>query len=97
MQTILDCIIKSNALYILCYMYMISQSKKIKCTSSVANVLILEKPGMSTSKERLLSPWAAEPEKQKEACVTDNWKSHSAYIKTSQTEKTNSGFNYEPK
>lgn len=63
----------------------------------MANVLILENPGMSTPKEILLSRRAAEPEKQKEACVTDNWKNHSAYIKTSQTEKTNSGFNYEPK
>lgn len=61
----------------------------------MANVLILENPGVSTSKERLLSPRAAEPEKTKEACVTDNWKNYSAYIKTSQTEKTNSVFNYE--
>ena len=62
----------------------------------MANVLILENPGVSTSKERPWSPRAAEPETQKEACVTDNWKNHPAYIKTSQTEKTNSGFNYKP-
>ena len=62
----------------------------------MANVLILENPGVSTSKERPWSPGAAEPETQKEACVTDNWKNHPAYIKTSQTEKTNSGFNYKP-
>lgn len=62
----------------------------------MANMLVVENPGVSTSKKRLLSPRAAESEKQKEACGTDNWKNHSAYIKTSQTGKTNSGFNYEP-
>lgn len=63
----------------------------------MAKVLILKNRGVGTSKERLLFPRAAEPEKQKEVCVTDNWKSCPAYIKTSQAEKTNSGFNYEPK
>lgn len=60
----------------------------------MADVLILENPGMSTKKKkkRLLS----KPVKQKEACVTDNWKNYSVYIKTSRTGKTNSGFNYEP-
>lgn len=62
----------------------------------MANALILKSPGVSTSKERLLFPRAAEPEKQEEVCVTDNWKNCPAYIKTSQAEKTNSGFNYEP-
>lgn len=38
----------------------------------MANVLILENPGVSTSKERQWSRRAAEPETQKEACVTDN-------------------------
>lgn len=62
----------------------------------MANVLILKNSGVSTSKERLLFPRAAEPEKQKEACATDNWKNRPAYIKTSQAGKTNSGLNYEP-
>jgi hypothetical protein len=69
-------------------------------TDSVAkekNVNFGEKNlGLSTSKERLLSPQSSWTLKIKEACVVDNWKSHSAYIKTSQREKTNSGFNYEP-
>lgn len=62
----------------------------------MANVFILKNPGVSTSNERLLFPRAAEPKTQKEVCVTDNWKNHPAYIKTSRPEKTNSGFNYEP-
>lgn len=51
---------------------------------------------LALQKKESCNPRAADPEKQKEACVTENWKEHSAYIKTLQTEKTNSVFNHEP-
>jgi hypothetical protein len=48
----------------LLYIYYISILKAIEienCMGSVAKVLILENTGVSTSKERLLFPRAAEP------------------------------------
>lgn len=80
----------------MCILYLSFLKKKIdKIRGSVANVLILENPGVSTSKKDCGPPEQLSLT-QKEACVTDNLKNSFAYIKTSQTEKTNSGFNYKP-
>lgn len=47
---------------------------------------------MSTSKDYLTPEQLSLAKKE---ALNDNWKNYSAYIKTSQTEKTNSVSNYE--